>query len=56
MKYLSILSLVFLIGCAVTRSTEVTTTGENIKTVYGTGTVNAIYRANTTYEFLNGRD
>lgn len=52
-EYLLILSLLAIIGCAITRTSHVTIQGNNIKTPYGTGDVNTEYNANTTWSFLH---
>ena len=52
MRYLSLLTLVFIIGCTMTRTMQVNTVGNNIQTIYGSGSVNAVYISNTTYTFM----
>jgi len=54
MRYLLLLFVFTSIGCTLTHTANVKLTGNNIKTVYGTGDVNSEYTSNTTWGFLNG--
>jgi len=55
-KYILILLTAFLIGCTMSRSMEVKVTGNNVRTIYGSGDAGIEYKTNTTTGFLNGRD
>lgn len=52
MKILSLIVLFGLTGCGFYRTTDITITGTDIKSPYGTGNGNIVYHSN--WGFANG--
>lgn len=53
MKYLLLSSFIFLSGCGFYRQMDVTITGKDIKSPYGSGDGNIVYHSN--WGFCNGK-
>jgi len=54
--FILVILMMGIIGCTFSRQMEVTATGTNVESIYGSGSLNTGYKSNTTTGFLNGRN